>query len=61
MVVIRKLRDFMMLGHRILFLIGDFTRIGDPTGRNETRSILSKEEIKKIFRRILSRSVVFSI
>jgi tyrosyl-tRNA synthetase len=48
MVVIRKLRDFMMLGHRILFLIGDFTaRIGDPTGRNETRPILSKEEIKK--------------
>ncbi|HOC03698.1 MAG TPA: tyrosine--tRNA ligase, partial [bacterium] len=36
MVVIRKLRDFMMLGHRIFFLIGDFTaRIGDPTGRNE--------------------------
>ncbi len=48
MVVIRKLRDFMMLGHRIFFLIGDFTaRIGDPTGRNETRPILSKEEIKK--------------
>lgn len=48
MVVIRKLRDFMMLGHKVFFLIGDFTaRIGDPTGRNETRPILSIEEIKK--------------
>ncbi len=48
MVIIRKLRDFMMLGHKVFFLIGDFTaRIGDPTGRNETRPILSKEEIKR--------------
>jgi tyrosyl-tRNA synthetase len=47
-VVIRKLRDFQDLGHKILFLIGDFTaRIGDPTGRNETRPILSEEEIRK--------------
>ncbi|MCM8759311.1 MAG: tyrosine--tRNA ligase [Candidatus Omnitrophica bacterium] len=48
MVLIRKLRKFQQLGHKVLFLIGDFTaRIGDPTGRNETRPILSKEEIKK--------------
>ncbi|HPP66811.1 MAG TPA: tyrosine--tRNA ligase [bacterium] len=48
MVVIRKLRDFMNLGHKIFFLIGDFTaRIGDPTGRNETRPILSKTQIKE--------------
>jgi len=47
-VVIRKLKDFQDLGHKILFLIGDFTaRIGDPTGRNETRPILSEEEIKE--------------
>ncbi len=46
-VVIKKLKDFQELGHKILFLIGDFTaRIGDPTGRNETRPILSEEEIK---------------
>ncbi|MCM8788911.1 MAG: tyrosine--tRNA ligase [Candidatus Omnitrophica bacterium] len=48
MVVIRKLREFQDLGHKVFFLIGDFTaRIGDPTGRNETRPILSREEIKK--------------
>ena len=47
-VPIKKLKDFQKLGHRILFLIGDFTaRIGDPTGRKETRPILSQEEIKK--------------
>lgn len=46
-VPIKKLRDFQDLGHRILFLIGDFTaRIGDPTGRNETRPILSVEQIQ---------------
>ncbi len=46
-VPIKKLRDFQDLGHSILFLIGDFTaRIGDPTGRNETRPILSEEQIK---------------
>lgn len=44
---INKLRDFQVLGHKILFLIGDFTaRIGDPTGRNETRPILSEDQIQ---------------
>ncbi|HDN97920.1 MAG: tyrosine--tRNA ligase [Candidatus Omnitrophota bacterium] len=47
-VPIKKLKDFQMLGHKILFLIGDFTaRIGDPTGRNETRPMLSPEEINE--------------
>ncbi|MGC8976636.1 MAG: tyrosine--tRNA ligase [Candidatus Ratteibacteria bacterium] len=47
-VPIRKLRDFQNLGHKVIFLIGDFTaRIGDPTGRKETRPILSSEEIQK--------------
>lgn len=47
-VLIHKLRQFQQLGHHVLFLIGDFTaRIGDPTGRNETRPILSEEEILK--------------
>ncbi len=47
-VPIKKLHDFQMLGHKIIFLIGDFTaRIGDPTGRKETRPILSPEEIKE--------------
>ena len=47
-VPIKKLRDFQNLGHKVIFLIGDFTaRIGDPTGRKETRPILSVEEIQK--------------
>lgn len=45
-VVINKLKTFQDLGHHVQFLIGDFTaRIGDPTGRNLTRPILSDEEI----------------
>ncbi|HOL66053.1 MAG TPA: tyrosine--tRNA ligase [bacterium] len=47
-VPIRKLKEFQDLGHTIFFLIGDFTaRIGDPTGRKETRPMLTVEEIKK--------------
>jgi tyrosyl-tRNA synthetase len=45
-VVINKLRDFQELGHQVQFLIGDFTgMIGDPTGRNQTRPPLSREQI----------------
>lgn len=45
-VIIRKMRHFQQLGHRVIFLIGDFTGlIGDPTGKNTTRPQLSKEEI----------------
>lgn len=45
-VVMHKLRHFQELGHQVLFLIGDFTaRIGDPTGRSETRPTISTEEI----------------
>ncbi|MFH2068793.1 MAG: tyrosine--tRNA ligase [Candidatus Omnitrophota bacterium] len=47
-VPIRKLRDLQKLDHRVIFLVGDFTAlIGDPTGRIETRPVLSPEEIKK--------------
>ena len=47
-VVINKLRDFQQLGHQVQFLIGDFTgMIGDPTGKNQTRPPLTREEIKK--------------
>lgn len=46
-VVINKLKAFQDLGHEIHFLIGDFTAmIGDPTGRNQTRPLLTPEEIK---------------
>ena len=47
-VVINKLRDFQQLGHQVQFLIGDFTgMIGDPTGKNQTRPPLTREEIDK--------------
>ena len=47
-VVINKLRDFQNLGHQVQFLIGDFTgMIGDPTGKNQTRPPLTREEIEK--------------
>ncbi len=47
-VPIRKLKDFQDLGHQVIFLVGDFTAtIGDPTGRNETRPILSKKQIEE--------------
>jgi len=45
-VVINKLRDFQQLGHQVQFLIGDFTgMIGDPSGKNQTRPPLSRQEI----------------
>lgn len=45
-VILNKLRQFQELGHQILFLIGDFTAmIGDPTGKNETRPPLTREQV----------------
>ena len=45
-VVLRKLKHFQDLGHKVIFLIGDFTgMIGDPTGRSATRPPLSPQEI----------------
>ena len=47
-VPLRKLREFQELGHTVVFIIGDFTaRIGDPSERNETRKMLSPEEIRR--------------
>ncbi len=46
LVVLRKLRQFQDLGHQVVFLVGDFTsRIGDPTGKSETRKPLSAEQV----------------
>ena len=46
-VVLRKLRQFQDLGHKAVLIIGDYTaRIGDPTGQNTTRPMLSAEQIK---------------
>ena len=45
-VVLQKMRQFQVLGHHIQLLIGDFTgRIGDPTGKSETRKQLNEEQI----------------
>jgi tyrosyl-tRNA synthetase len=46
-VLLRKMRHFQDLGHRVIFLIGDFTgMIGDPSGRSKTRPALSRQEIE---------------
>lgn len=46
-VLLQKLRQFQKLGHKVIFLVGDFTaRIGDPTGRSETRPVLTRDEIE---------------
>lgn len=47
-VVLRKLREFQDLGHEVILVVGDFTgRIGDPTGKSETRRQLSVEEVTR--------------
>ncbi len=46
-VLLRKMKHFQDLGHRVIFLIGDFTAmIGDPTGKKATRPQLTAEEVK---------------
>lgn len=45
-VVLNRMRTFQEMGHRVVFVVGDFTAlIGDPTGRNEARKPLSPERI----------------
>lgn len=45
-VLINKLRHFQLLGHTVIFLIGDFTgMIGDPSGKNATRPPLTREQV----------------
>jgi len=47
-VLIQKLKHFQDLGHRVIFLIGDYTgMIGDPSGKSATRPVLTRDEIKK--------------
>src|SRR5262245_15054790 len=47
-VVIRKMKHFQDMGHRVVFLIGDFTgMIGDPTGQSRTRPVLTREQVKQ--------------
>jgi tyrosyl-tRNA synthetase len=59
-VLLEKLRQFQELGHEIIFLIGDFTgMIGDPSGKNEIRKPLSRQEVEK--NAATYRSQVFKI
>ena len=47
-VIINKMRQFQEFGHEVIFLIGDFTgMIGDPSGVNETRPVLTKEQVEE--------------
>jgi tyrosyl-tRNA synthetase len=47
-VLMRKMRHFQDRGHRVVFVIGDFTgMIGDPTGKSKTRPPLSPDEIER--------------
>jgi tyrosyl-tRNA synthetase len=47
-VVLRKMRHFQDLGHKAVLIIGDYTaRIGDPSGQNTTRPMLSPQQIEK--------------
>jgi tyrosyl-tRNA synthetase len=46
-VLMQKMRQFQELGHEVVFLVGDFTAmIGDPTGKNESRPRLSREDVR---------------
>ncbi len=47
-VLLRKLRQFQELGHKVIFLIGDATAlIGDPSGRNLTRKVMTKKDVAR--------------
>lgn len=47
-VLLRKMKQFQDLGHRVVFLIGDFTaQVGDPTGRNELRKKMTREDVQR--------------
>src|SRR5439155_5207658 len=53
-VVLRKLREFQDLGHVAVLIVGDFTaRVGDPSGKSETRPRLPKEAVERYAQRLL--------
>ena len=55
-VLMRKMKHFQDLGHRVVFVIGDFTgMIGDPTGKSKTRPPLTREEADKVIDSIAAR------
>jgi tyrosyl-tRNA synthetase len=55
-VVLRKLRQFQDAGHTAVLIVGDFTaRVGDPSGKSETRPRLTKEEVDRFADRLLGQ------
>ncbi len=57
MVVFQKLREFQDMGHQAVLIIGDYTtRIGDPTGKSETRPVLTEAEIEENARTYLDQA-----
>ena len=62
-ITLRKLRQFQDLGHKIIFLIGDFTaRTGDPTDKSTVRKLLSEKDIKsnlKLYKKQASSFINF--
>ncbi len=57
-VVLRKMRQFQDLGHKVVLIIGDFTAtIGDPSGRSKTRPQLSLEETRRNGETYLAQAV----
>src|SRR6266516_6329879 len=55
-VVLRKLREFQDLGHTAVLIVGDFTaRVGDPSGKSETRPRLDKEKVQRFTERLLGQ------
>ena len=61
---LRKLRQFQDLGHKVIFLVGDFTaRIGDPTDKSAVRKQLTEKEVKKnlaLYKKQASKFLRFS-
>lgn len=56
-VVLRKLKHFQDAGHQIILLIGDYTaRVGDPSGRSETRPMLTEEKIHENMKRYVEQA-----
>jgi len=56
-VVLRKMREFQNLGHKAVLIIGDYTaRIGDPSGANHTRPVLTDEQIRTNARTYLDQA-----
>ncbi len=60
MVVVRKLKEFQELGHNIQLLFGNFTgQIGDPTGKSETRTMRTQEDLEKNAKHYLKQVKTF--